>query len=287
MTAVLVASVAGALGARLLWLAARPVFGVPALARTNWRGRTVPTAAGVLLPVVAVVVEAVRAVVDAAGDGPDGGTVARLLVVAAAFGFALLGAVDDVLGTPDQRGFRGHLGALARGHVTTGALKLLGGAAVAVVVVAPLAGLHGPNAMGGSVGRLLADAALVALCANLGNLLDRAPGRVVKAAGAAFVVLVVALHRRADLDGVAVVTGASFGLLLDDLRERLMLGDAGANAIGAVVGMGVVLAAAPGVRTAVLAVVAVLNLAGELVSFSRVIDAVPPLRALDKAGRCK
>jgi hypothetical protein len=32
-------------------------------------------------------------------------------------------------------------------------------------------------------------------------------------------------------------------------------------------------------------VVAALNVAGELLSFSRVIDAVPALRALDRAGR--
>ena len=38
-------------------------------------------------------------------------------------------------------------------------------------------------------------------------------------------------------------------------------------------------------RTAVLVVVAVLNLASERVSFSRVIGAVPPLRAADRWGR--
>lgn len=271
------AAVVGLAGGQVLWMAARPVFQAPSLARTNWRGRAVPTAAGVLLAVVAVVVEAARSVLDAFGDGPDGDTVARLLVVSATLGFALLGAVDDVLGSPDQRGFRGHLGALAGGDLTTGGLKLVGGAAVAVVVVGPLAGP--------SPGRLLADAALVALGANLANLLDRAPGRVIKVATAAFVALALAARRRADLDGVAVVVGASAGLLLDDLRERLMLGDAGANALGAVVGLGVVIATSPAVRTAVLLTVVALNLAGELVSFSRVIEAVPPLRALDRAGR--
>ena len=36
---------------------------------------------------------------------------------------------------------------------------------------------------------------------------------------------------------------------------------------------------------AVLAVVALANVASELVSFSRVIDAVPPLRWFDRLGR--
>jgi len=46
-----------------------------------------------------------------------------------------------------------------------------------------------------------------------------------------------------------------------------------------------VLATAPEVRTGALVVVAGLNLASEAVSFSKVIDATPPLRAIDRVGR--
>jgi hypothetical protein len=156
-------------------------------------------------------------------------------------------------------------------------LKLVGGVAVAVVAVAPVAGE--------SIGRLLADGALVALAANLGNLLDRRPGRVIKVASVTFVVLAVATGAAHALGGVAVVIGASLALLLDDLHERLMLGDAGANVLGGALGLGVVLSCAPDTRLVVLAVVAALNVASEVVSFSRVIDAVPPLRFLDRTGR--
>lgn len=277
MTRVLVAAIVGLVGGRLLWLGAGPLFATPVLARGNWRGQHVPTAVGLVLPVVALAIEAVRASLAAVGAGTPGNPLARLLVLVTVCGFALLGALDDVAGSPDERGFRGHVGALARGRVTTGILKLAGGAAVAVAVVGPLEG-RAPV-------RLLADAALVALCANLGNLLDRAPGRVLKVGAVAFVALAAAARHRADLDGVAVVVGASVGLIRDDLRERLMLGDAGANALGAVVGFGLVLATSPTTRTMAMVGVAALNLAGEVVSFSRVIDAVPPLRALDRAGR--
>jgi hypothetical protein len=82
-----------------------------------------------------------------------------------------------------------------------------------------------------------------------------------------------------------VVAGAAAAMLLDDLHERLMLGDTGANALGAALGLGVVLSCSFRTCAVTLAVVAGLNLASELVSFSRVIDAVPPLRALDRAGR--
>ena len=273
-----VAVAVGFLAGRAIWLASRPWFDQPALARPNYRGKYIPVGVGLVIPIALFVVEAGRAVAGAAGVGKTpviGGP--RLLVIVAVAGFCLLGAIDDVAGSGDYRGFRGHIAALAAGHVTTGLFKLLGGAAVALVVTSPIAG--------DALGRLLADAALIALCANLGNLLDRAPGRTTKAALAAFVVLAVLASARSRLSGVAVVMGAAAALLSDDLRERLMLGDAGANALGAALGLGVVMATGPGTRTVVLVVVAVLNGVGELVSFTKVIDAVPPLRALDQLGR--
>jgi UDP-GlcNAc:undecaprenyl-phosphate GlcNAc-1-phosphate transferase len=279
VTSLLAAVIVGYLAARLTWLAARPVFALPALARQNYRGRVLPTAAGIVLPLAAVLVEGGRAVAGSfgVGDGPATSFV-RALVLLAALGFGVLGLVDDLAGdATGERGFRGHLRALAEGRVTTGALKLLGGGLVALLVVAPI--------VGESPGRLLADAALVALCANLANLLDRAPGRTVKVGVGAFVLLAVAAERTSALSGTAVIVGAALGLLLDDLHERLMLGDAGSNVLGAVLGLGVVAACGPAARDVVLVGVGALNVAGELVSFSRVIDAVPPLRAVDRAGR--
>jgi hypothetical protein len=84
---------------------------------------------------------------------------------------------------------------------------------------------------------------------------------------------------------IASVIGAAAGLLGADLRERLMLGDTGANVLGAVIGLGVVLETSRAVRTVVLIGLVVLNLASERVSFSRVIAATPGLRQLDDLGR--
>ncbi len=287
MTSIVAAVMVGYMGARLTWLAARPMFALPALARHNYRGRSLPTAAGIVLPLAAVLVEAGRGVAGAFGVGdPPGIGGVRGLTLLAALGYGLLGLLDDLAGGGGgvpavdggaERGFRGHLGALTQGRVTTGALKLFGGGVVALLVVAPI--------VGESPGRLLADAALVALSANLANLLDRAPGRTVKCGVGAFVVLAVAASQTWALSGAAVVVGAALGLLLDDLHERLMLGDAGSNVLGAVLGLGVVAACGTTARDCVLVGVAALNVAGELVSFSRVIDAVAPLRALDRAGR--
>ena len=281
MGELVVAVVVGVLAARLTWLATRPWFVQPALLRPNYRGREIPVGVGLVLPLALFLVEAGRTVVSAVGDGEDAVDLARLLTLTTVSAFCLLGAVDDVAGSGEHRGFRGHLLALLAGRVTTGLFKLLGGAVVALVVVSPVS-LTSPD---GGVGRLLADGALVALCANLANLFDRGPGRAIKVTLVAFAGLVLAAGAHESLSGVAVVAGAAAGLLLDDLHERFMLGDAGANALGAAMGLGLVLTVHPRTRDLVLGAVAVLTALGEVVSFSRVIDAVPPLRALDRAGR--
>jgi UDP-N-acetylmuramyl pentapeptide phosphotransferase/UDP-N-acetylglucosamine-1-phosphate transferase len=193
-------------------------------------------------------------------------------------GLGLIGLIDDIAGSGDDRGLRGHLGALLDGgRLTTGGLKLLAGAAIALIAVAPLPHTH--------FWPFVADGALVALSANLANLLDRAPGRTIKVGAIAFAVLAIFTVVPRPLVPVALVVGAAMGLLLDDLHERLMLGDAGANVLGGAIGVGVVATTTVPVRVAVLVVVAAANLASEWVSFGKVIDATAPLRGVDRWGR--
>lgn len=266
----------GLAGGLACWRMLAPVFDAPLFARTNVRGAQVPVAVGVVIPVVVVASAAVLVVLDASGV-LDVDRAALALGVAAATGFGLLGLLDDVAGDPSSRGFAGHLRALRSARLTTGAVKLFGGGAVAVLVASTTSTGH--------VARLLADAALIALSANLANLLDRAPGRVAKAGLVAALPIVAVAGADGRLLGPAIVVGAVVALIGDDLGERLMLGDTGANVIGGVLGLAVVLTTAPATRTVVLGIVAALNVASEVVSFSRVIDATPPLRWFDRLGR--
>ena len=84
---------------------------------------------------------------------------------------------------------------------------------------------------------------------------------------------------------LAVVTGAAVGLLPSDLAERSMLGDTGANAAGALVGLALVERTGTVGRAVALGGLAALTLASERVSFTRVIEANPVLRRLDGWGR--
>jgi UDP-GlcNAc:undecaprenyl-phosphate/decaprenyl-phosphate GlcNAc-1-phosphate transferase len=265
-------------GGALGWTLLRETFATPMFLRTNVRGAEVPVAVGVLLPVVLVAAAALLVLGNRLEwVRLDEG--ALRTAVAAATGFGLLGLLDDLAGDASSKGFAGHLRALLRGRLTTGAVKLFGGGAVAVLV-----------ASAGSderPGRLLADAALIALAANLANLLDRAPGRLAKVALLAAVPVAVAAGVDERMVGPAVIAGATLALLWPDLRERLMLGDTGANVLGATLGLAVVLTTAASTRTTVLVVVLALNLLSERVSFSRVIDRTPPLRLLDRLGRLR
>jgi UDP-GlcNAc:undecaprenyl-phosphate/decaprenyl-phosphate GlcNAc-1-phosphate transferase len=272
-----VALVAGAVAGVSLLPALRDTLARSVFARENHRGHTLPTAGGLVVVAAALAVEAGWTALAVAGVG-DATAPNRRLVLFAVVGFAFLGLVDDLAGSgADGRGFRGHLRAAAHGHLTTGGLKLAGGAALATVLAAPFAQ--------GRFAQLVVDALVIALAANLANLFDRAPGRTIKVALLATVVLLVAVGLAPELAGVAIIVGATLVVLADDLRERLMLGDTGANALGGALGVGAVAATAPATRLWVMVVLLVLNVASERFSFSRVIDAVPPLRVLDRLGR--
>jgi len=260
---------AGTAATRLAWaaLSRRPPGGRARWQRTNHRGEPLT-----LLEGPALAAGACGALV--AAPGLDVRT--RAAGVVAVAGSAAFGVLDDLAERGSRKGLRGHLGALARGEVTTGGVKVAGlavtGAVAAGLVLGPKARLRD----------LLPAAALVAGCANLANLLDLRPGRALK---------VALLPAPAVLSGVpagafvAAVAGPAAALLPPDLAGESMLGDGGANAAGALLGLALVAGARPRVRAAALAGVVGLTLASEKVSFTKVIEATPVLREFDLLGR--
>ena len=167
---------------------------------------------------------------------------------------ALLGLADD-LWSGNERGFRRHL---AAGR-STGVLKLVG---IPLVLLART--------------RSVSGALLAALAANFLNQLDTRPGRSLKAYLAASLLL-------DGRDGPAPVRAVL--LLPYDLRERVMLGDAGSNALGAVLGLKSVDRLRGPARFAAVAALAGLTVLGEVRSLGALIERTPGLRELDRLGR--
>ena len=253
----------------------------PRLTRTNFRGRRVNLAGGLGT--------AAGAVAAAAGAGGREGAAAAFVTASA----GVLGAIDDQNTRAADKGLRGHLRALTEGRLTTGAAKLLGisGAAVVGAALATRARPAVPGSLARMAGRgtiargadVLSSAALIAGSANLLNLFDLRPGRALKAG--ALLSVPAALSRGAGghlATGALAVIAASWPT---DLAEETMLGDAGANALGALVGTALALHPERRLRGAVLTAVVTLTVLSEKVSFSQVIERTPPLRALDAWGR--
>jgi UDP-GlcNAc:undecaprenyl-phosphate GlcNAc-1-phosphate transferase len=255
----------------------RPVLASPYLERLNYRKQRLATAGGLVGVVATLFGVGIWWFLHADARGPALATDVLAATLIVVVGFGLLGFIDDVLAAGSDRGFTGHLRALSRGRLTTGGLKLFGGGLVGVLAALPIDDAQ--------QGRVIADAVLIALAANAGNLFDRAPGRTLKVGTLVAAVLVLVTAHDQLLAGPAIAVAAFIALLRADLRETLMLGDTGANALGGVLGLALLVTVEFRTRLLVLLVLLALNAASELVSFSRVIDRVAPLRWVDRAGR--
>ena len=283
-----------ALGTTLSWSQGIAKFDAVArrLERVNFRGRTVSLRGGVGVAAGAVAASAQlgRALGAGAGTRPAAAAVAATGAAGAA------GLIDDLDagahdGQTPAKGLKGHLSALARGRVTTGAVKIAvigSGALVAGVLLArhraAAAPLRRPAATALDA---VVSAVTIASWADVHNLLDLRPGRALKAA-ALLTAPLLADRRRAAAASRALAAGclgAAAAALPGDLMEETMLGDTGANALGALAGTALAAHPARPVRVAAAAAGTGLVLASERVSFTRVIARTPALAALDAVGR--
>jgi hypothetical protein len=163
---------------------------------------------------------------------------------------AAVGLADDLWSGP-ERGFAAHL----RSGRTTGILKLVGIPAIGLLAT-----------------RRVSGALLVGLAANALNQLDTRPGRALKA------YLAAALALDAPV-GIAVL------LLPYDLREMAMLGDAGSNALGALLGLKSVERFTGRGRWVAIGALAGFTLLGERTSIGAWIERTPGVSWLARLGR--
>ncbi len=277
MTKVLLALGAAAVAAGATWWVAGSLIPHTPLLRRNHRGVPVPTGLGLAALVgfaaATAFVEFVHTVAPHAPT-PIFALAGAVPLLVLGFGFGALGLFDDLSAQP-ERGWRSHIPSLGRGRLTPGALKVVGGGALAFTVGAATAT---------SFGWAVVHAALIALMANLFNALDVRPGRAAKVYLVAGIPMAI-LGKFLQVP-LAATLGAVAAFLIFDLRERAMLGDTGSNAIGAMLG-GAVVVVEPEAwfRLALLAFLVVLTAIAEGPTLSAWIDRIGPLRSFDRFGR--
>jgi UDP-N-acetylmuramyl pentapeptide phosphotransferase/UDP-N-acetylglucosamine-1-phosphate transferase len=202
---------------------------------------------------------------------PDVAMVFTLIIIGTGF----FGLIDDLLGDRKHSGFRGHIGALFRGELTTGALKAIGIPVVAIIISAQFS----PN-----IAEVLGNAILVALFVNALNLLDLRPGRALKVYIPLQLLFVFAMT---EALGAAAAALAAIALVLigPDLQEEIMLGDTGANILGGVLGLCFAVSYGWNIKIPIIILLLVLQVLTEKYSLSAIIERTPVLRAFDNLGR--
>jgi len=252
--------------------------------RENYRGARLPFPGGIAIVAAGVLAVGLwAALVPIAGLDPIDFAVYTDL--AYPLGVALLGLIDDLLAGA-SRGWRGHGRSVLAGEFSTGALKAVGSLALALYALQATAYNEG-------VGEYVLAVALLVLTTNLFNLLDLRPGRSAKAFLLLGIVLsVVAWHgpdgpfaTYVPLWAVGPLAAPILVVGFYDLRERTMLGDTGANVIGAVAGLWLTYAFDTTGQLIALAIVLGLTVLGEFRSLNTLIERTPLLRQIDSIGR--
>jgi UDP-GlcNAc:undecaprenyl-phosphate GlcNAc-1-phosphate transferase len=271
--------------------------------RLNYRERPLPFPFGVLI-VAAALIALIPLVLLARLASSEVFHPELLPIALYTLGVAALGLIDDTLGEaraglsvasgaidqparpggdaleeparPAPRGWRGHARAALRGELSTGTLKAAGSLGLALFAMS-FDGLSKP--------RWLLAVGVLVLATNVFNLLDLRPGRAIKA----FVLLGAGLTLGSldarPLWSLGLFAAPALVAGLYDLRERAMLGDTGANLLGALAGLWLVLTLSQGGQLIALALLVAITLYGELQSISALVERTPGLRALDSWGR--
>lgn len=261
--------------------------------RKNYAGRFIPALGGcTLLPVCLVLLVLASLGIAPKWEGHLAPVPFSILLPVFLLGWLVLGLVDDVAGNADRRGFRGHLTALAHGKLTTGGMKLLGGGLLALATAVMLR----PDPLSAWPQTLLA-AALIALSANALNLFDLRPGRALKVFWLAALPLlwfgsqaiptfhVEGLGPWGILPMLAILLVLTVLYAPFDFGGYIMLGDTGANPLGAFLGLFFTLVLPLPGQIVVMLLLISLHVYAERASITRLIERVGALRWLDRLGR--
>lgn len=267
----LLALLAGFLVARLLCRPFLNLLRAAGCVHPNYLGQEIPVGGGIIfffsfLPL------SIPALFVSPGGFYDGKLLPFLFLTAVS---TLVGIMDDVWGSRSVLGLKGHFGRLFRGEITTGALK-----AIAIGISSLVIFLAGGDLWDG-----LLNAVLVALWVNTINLFDLRPGRAGKVFLLTVILLTAAAWGSPEIILLSATAGVLFAFLPVDLRARAMMGDAGANTLGAVIGLTVSWTLGFKAKLGILLALLFLHLLTEKYSLTRIIARNRVLDFLDRLGR--
>ena len=238
--------------------------------RPNFQGRDIPVSAGITFIFTYLIIMAGYKLLLPVFE-PQYYLLALGLT---AIGF--LGFLDDMLGGSDNRGFKGHFGALMKGRLTTGGLKALGGGFIAFLTALFI---------GGSAGEIILNTFIIALFTNLLNLLDLRPGRAIKGFLLFLIIIISMVGGKVDFLIIAPLLGAVLYYFYFDLKALVMMGDAGSNALGLLLGYLAAASLPLTFRIGVLLFLIAVHIFTEKYSLSSTIERVGVLRFFDQLGR--
>ncbi|MBN4062763.1 MAG: glycosyltransferase [Alkaliphilus sp.] len=198
-----------------------------------------------------------------------------LVFLCGVLAIAFVGIIDDLLGKDCTRGFKGHIGSLIRGIVTTGGLKAMIGALIAGFIAL----INSNNIL-----EVIINALIIALMANLLNIFDLRPGRAIKlffVLGLVFIYIGLTFESKLFL---AVVIGFSAVYLPHELRRSSMLGDVGANLLGICLGLIAIISFSLLIKYILLINLLIIHYVAEKHSLTKIIQNNIILKYIDEIG---
>lgn len=258
------------------------LFSEAGLVKSNYRNQKTPAAGGVLLTVIVPVVTAIGIIFKVS---PFTNQITFIfLFVLITIGF--MGFFDDQLGIHEVKGFKGHFRMLfEEKKLTSGAFKAIFGAIVALIFSFGTAEFIKGNWW---IGTLIANFLLVVLAANTINIFDLRPGRAGKVYLFGFIIILLFSKKFESYTGLFIpILAIMIYYLSFDLKEKVMLGDSGANLLGASLGMMMAWMLNDIGKIVSMIILVGLQLIAERYSLTEIIKQYRVLRYIDELGRRK
>lgn len=253
----------------LLLFLLKPMLIEVGAVRKNYQGFDIPVSIGISIPMTIIIVFSFFQIFSWYEASYH-------LFLIGIITISFLGFIDDMLGQRDTLGFKGHFNQLFKGRLTTGGLKALGGGLIAFFLALFFSSTWYD---------VIINSLIIALFANMLNLLDLRPGRAVK--GFIFFFLLIIILAKGNIDWVLIspILGAVLIYFPADLKAQVMMGDAGSNVLGLILGYLCILYFSFYFRLGVLIFLILIHIYTEKYSLTKTIENNSLLRAIDNWGR--